>query len=197
MESGGADLCAFRYRAGMKSVLLAALGRFYPGASLAINDACRTRRERLAVSRLVRLGLLARCPGGDLSGRYSITLRGKCKILCCALGMTFPCLCVLSRAYVFQTAQRQSRCKQYYPLEDARGALEGVYSGKTMSNAKSALCSQGIADSVTDHIIRIRDSVMAGLVEHAGALAELHEWTGDVQDRIGRAAIGRMMVSGS
>lgn len=140
-----------------------------------------------ALRRMAAFGYVERVGGRAPGCRYRITLRGKCRVACSALGLRFLSLCVLAEARAMHAMQDERGIPREYPVCLLETALEGVYSAKTVRNAASALCSAGMAVPVRRGAVRL---VREGFGRFEPVLAELHEWTAGVRDRISMSAMG-------
>lgn len=140
-----------------------------------------------ALRRMAGLGYVERLDGRGPRCRYRITLRGKCRVACGALGLRFLSLCVLAEARAMHAMQDERGIPREYPVCLLEAALEGVYAAKTVRNAASALCSAGMARPVRRGALRLSP---ARFGRFEPVLCELHEWTAGVRDRISMSAMG-------
>lgn len=145
------------------------------------------QRAHKAVARMAARGYVERVDRRSPGCRYRVTLRGKCKVACCALRLPFVPLCALAEARAMHAMQDECGAPREYPVCLLADSLEGLYSAKTVRNSASVLCSAGLAEPVRAGVIRLRPRGYGWL---GPVLDELHEWTAGARDRISAAALG-------
>ena len=178
----------FRSSGAPATRIIGLLRRFYPDGDLAARDVGGSRAWRF-IAQLAGRGDLQKVDNRHLGARYRITLQGKCRVLCHELGIKFLCLCILAEAYDVHRLQRENGCPLSYSLFETDKIFEGLYSRKTVRNSANILTSRGLAQSISNNLIRVREDTMGTLDGHRAALAELHEWIPGIPVHVGRLAL--------
>ena len=180
----------FRHNENMDFEPVSILLKFYPDKTLAAKDIHRNSDYLYHnVTRLAKQNYLEKIDKNHVAARYKITLRGKCRILCCKFGTSFLCLCILAEAYSIYKHQITNRCRDIYTLYDIEDTFAGIFTEKSVRNAGSRLCTRGLVYRISNNMIRIEKNTLKKLDEYDKDMNELHEWIISVPNQLNQLLI--------
>lgn len=166
------------------------LEKFYPDNCLSAKDISHDKNHVYqSIYEFVKEDCLEKIDDRHFSPRYRITILGKCRILCKRFKIRFLSLCILAEAYSLRKYQMANNCKVMYTICDMHNTFDGMYTKKTLINAKNILRSRHFVYSISNDKMKIRDDKIRELEKHDATLEGLHECLAGVPNQINMMAL--------
>ena len=141
------------------------------------------------VTRMLAHGYIKTTDRGHAGGLYGITERGRLRVLCHNLGVSFLGLCMLAEAYAVRAHQVESGLEPAYPISDLMDIFDGIYTKKTIQNTASKLCAAGLAVSASYGMLKLTGRAVREIAACEEAIMDLHGWIAGVSNELNIMAL--------
>lgn len=156
--------------------------QFYPNKILTTQDIKDDKKYRTIVH-MVRAGNLVKM-NDDWPPGYSLTLLGRCCVVCDILGLRFLELCIITEAYIAGKCQIKHGCTVSYVLPAMCDYFDVIYGKKTIQNTGNMLCCKGMADNTSFNVIRLKQDMIRKLRKYDATLEQLHKWIAGIPNQL-------------